>query len=66
MISRICICCGEPFSCKVNEGVDNPNICAACSRMADGSDTELEVDRLQPVMEPSALVHRSTEVQNTS
>jgi hypothetical protein len=34
--------------------------------MADGSDTELEVDRLQPVIEPSALVHRSTEVQNAS
>jgi hypothetical protein len=35
VISRICICCGEPFSYYRVEEKGNPNICKACSQLSD-------------------------------
>ena len=34
VISRICICCGEPFSFGPESAPDNPNICGPCSQMS--------------------------------
>ncbi len=32
---RICICCGERITEPLDEGVQNPNLCGACSRFLD-------------------------------
>lgn len=49
MISRICICCGEPFPYQAGEELENPNICAACSQMADETMEEPEFEWVGPV-----------------
>lgn len=38
MNPRVCICCGEPIGEKSDALSRNPNLCASCSSLADGSD----------------------------
>ena len=32
----VCVCCGQPIAGKPSFHGRNPNICAACSELADG------------------------------
>jgi len=36
MRPRICICCGEAISEKVNPSSRHPHLCSCCSSLADG------------------------------
>ena len=48
VVSRICICCGEPFACPGLEEQGNPNICIACSSMADLTEEDGESQSCAP------------------
>jgi RNA polymerase-binding transcription factor DksA len=46
MISRVCVCCGEPMPEEGRALAQNPNLCAACAtivdRLEDASTSPLE------------------------
>ena len=65
MISRICMCCGEAFSYKVNEERPNPNICAACSQMAALDEPEERLDPNPELPDLVSLLNRLLDVQKT-
>jgi hypothetical protein len=50
---RVCVCCGEKMSEKVNPLSRNPNVCASCSSMADGMEDLPKGEELIPA-EPVA------------
>ena len=54
---RVCICCGEPMLEKGSVPFDNPNVCAACSSVAD----ELEERGTQPPEEFGRTPHLEAE-----
>ncbi len=66
MISRICICCGEPFSHEANEAIGNPNICAACSQLTDNTDGALEFELTKAASDGDSDYGHSSEMQNAS
>jgi hypothetical protein len=35
---RVCICCGEPMTSRIDSRSRNPNVCASCSSMAYGKE----------------------------
>jgi hypothetical protein len=41
---RVCICCGEPMAPGASKLSRNPNVCASCSSLADGSEEPERVD----------------------
>jgi hypothetical protein len=57
MVSRVCICCGERMP---EQGIglsDNPNVCAACSTIEDGT----EEAGTQPQEDPAQALHLQAE-----
>jgi hypothetical protein len=46
MISRVCICCGEPMPEKASPLCRNPNVCVSCASLADEME---ESDGLDPI-----------------
>jgi hypothetical protein len=66
VISRICICCGEPFCYGAGEASANPNICAACSRLADDAAQEKELDEAETMEDLDAVFDESIAPQNAS
>ena len=66
MISRICMCCGEAFSYKVNEERPNPNICTACSQMAALDEPEEKLESNAELPDHMSFINRVLEMQKTS
>ncbi|HLH56887.1 MAG TPA: hypothetical protein VKY92_25105 [Verrucomicrobiae bacterium] len=66
MISRICICCGEPFSIRNYEERPNPNICAACSRMMEDDEQESSFNTPIEVVQALEPIETPETVQNAS
>jgi hypothetical protein len=60
------MCCGEAFSDPRGEGAENPNICAACSRMVDTEEEQERIDRLQAAKEFSHVFDSTVQPQNAS
>ena len=52
----VCVCCGQPIARKASSQRLNPNICAACSDLADG----LEVLNQPPAAENNTIKIEST------
>ena len=48
MVSRICICCGEPMPEKGGGLAGNPNVCAACAGIAAEMEEPAPPPREQP------------------
>ena len=45
MVSRVCICCGEPIPEQGGADSPNPNLCSACASLeerTDDSEAQLE------------------------
>jgi hypothetical protein len=66
VISRICICCGEPFFYGAGEASANPNICTACSRLADDAAQEQELHMAETIDDLDAVFDESIAPQNAS
>jgi hypothetical protein len=52
VISRVCICCGEPFTYGASQASGNPNICEACSQLADETIELWEVSYAMRAVDP--------------
>lgn len=66
MISRICICCGGLISPEANESGGNPNICLACSQLADEVEPGLDFLLKLSKETKETTRERSNELQNAS
>jgi len=50
---RVCVCCGDPIAERGNDLSRNPNVCASCSSLSDGTEETTTFRRHGP--EPAQL-----------